>query len=97
LHRDLAGKRRGEFSDPLHHAGCGDLAGRYHDVITRVYASAVAKDLGQPVVVDNRPSESGGQAALHVQNAAPDGYTLLVFSGAQHAALPAIRAAATNL
>jgi len=71
----------------------GTSRGGITDVITRVYASAVAKDLGQPVVIDNRPSESGGQAALHVQTAAPDGYTLLVFSGAQHAALPAIRAA----
>ena len=71
----------------------GTSRGGITDVITRVYASAVAKDLGQPVVVDNRPSESGGQAALYVQNAAPDGHTLLVFSGAQHAALPAIRAA----
>ncbi len=69
----------------------GTSRGGITDVITRVYAQAVAKDLQQPVVVDNRPSESGGQAALFVQRAAPDGYTLLVFSGAQHASLPAIR------
>ena len=30
-------------------------------------------------------------AALAVQNAPPDGYTLLVFAGAQHAALPAMQ------
>src|SRR5215471_3563837 len=69
----------------------GTSRGGITDVITRVYAQAVAKDLKQPVVVDNRPSESGGQAATFVQHAAPDGYTLLVFSGAQHASLPAIR------
>src|SRR5262245_31514426 len=69
----------------------GTSRGGITDVITRVYAQAVAKDLKQPVVVDNRPSEAGGQAATFVQRAAPDGYTLLVFSGAQHASLPAIR------
>jgi len=71
----------------------GTSRGGITDVITRAYADAVSKDLKQPVVVDNRPSESGGQAATYVQAAAPDGYTLLVFSGAQHASLPAIRAA----
>jgi tripartite-type tricarboxylate transporter receptor subunit TctC len=70
----------------------GTSRGGITDVITRAYAEAVSKDLKQPVVVDNKPSESGGQAATYVQAAAPDGYTLLVFSGAQHAALPAIRA-----
>jgi tripartite-type tricarboxylate transporter receptor subunit TctC len=71
----------------------GTSRGGITDVITRAYAEAVSNDLKQPVVVDNRPSESGGQAANYVQTAAPDGYTLLVFSGAQHVALPSIRAA----
>jgi tripartite-type tricarboxylate transporter receptor subunit TctC len=71
----------------------GTSRGGITDVITRAYAEAVSKNLKQPVVVDNRPSESGGQAANYVQTAAPDGYTLLVFSGAQHASLPSIRSA----
>src|SRR6185295_13282463 len=69
----------------------GTSRGGITDVISRAYADAVSKDLRQRVVVDNKPSESGGEAAALVQAAAPDGYTLLVFSGAQHAALPAIR------
>ncbi len=32
-------------------------------------------------------------AAAAVQNAAPDGYTLLVFSGSQHATVPAVQSA----
>src|SRR5215831_5888253 len=71
----------------------GTSRGGITDVITRAYAETVSKDLKRPVVVDNRPSESGGQAANYVQTAAPDGYTLLVFSGAQHASLPSIRSA----
>jgi len=70
----------------------GTSRGGITDVVTRAYAEAVSKELKQPVVVENRPSESGGQAATYVQAAAADGYTLLVFSGAQHASLPAIRA-----
>ncbi len=69
----------------------GTSRGGITDVITRIYADVVSRELGQPVVVDNRPSESGGQAAAYVQAAPPDGYTLLVFSGAQQTYLPAIR------
>ena len=44
---------------------------------------------GQRVTVENKTGAGGGVAAAHVQNAAPDGYTLLVFSGSQHATVPA--------
>jgi tripartite-type tricarboxylate transporter receptor subunit TctC len=70
----------------------GITKGGITDVVTRAYADAVSKDLGQPVVIDNRPSETGEEAAGLVQRARPDGYTLLVFSGAQHLALPQMRA-----
>jgi tripartite-type tricarboxylate transporter receptor subunit TctC len=69
----------------------GITKGGITDVITRAYADAVSKDLGQPVAIENRPSETGEEAAALVQRARPDGYTLLVFSGAQHLALPQMR------
>jgi len=69
----------------------GMSAGGITDVITRIYAPIVAKQLGQPIRIENRPSAAGATAAASVQQAAPDGYTLLVFSGAQHAALPAMQ------
>jgi tripartite-type tricarboxylate transporter receptor subunit TctC len=69
----------------------GMSAGGIADVTTRLYANAVSKELGQPIRIDNRPTEGGTTAAAAVQNAAPDGYTLLVISGAQHAALPALQ------
>ena len=69
----------------------GMSAGGIADVTTRLYANAVSKQLGQPVRIDNRPTEGGTTAAAAVQNAPPDGYTLLVISGAQHAALPALQ------
>ena len=69
----------------------GMSAGGIADVTTRLYANAVSKELGQPVRIDNRPTEAGTTAAAAVQNAAADGYTLLVISGAQHASMPALQ------
>ena len=69
----------------------GVSKGGITDVIVRQYVELVSRELGEPIVIDNRPTDSGAEAAAMVQNAAPDGRTLLAFSGAQHAALPAIR------
>ena len=67
----------------------GLAAGGITDVTARLYAEAVSKASGQRVTVENKTGAGGGVAAAHVQNAAPDGYTLLVFSGSQHATVPA--------
>ena len=53
-------------------------------------ADAVSKRTGQRVSVENRTGAGGGVAAAAVQNSPPDGYTLLVFSGSQHATVPAV-------
>src|SRR6186997_685097 len=68
----------------------GLAAGGITDVTARLYAEAVAKSIGQRVTVENKTGAGGGVAAAAVQNAAPDGYTLLVFSGSQHATVPAV-------
>jgi tripartite-type tricarboxylate transporter receptor subunit TctC len=68
----------------------GLAAGGITDVTTRVYAEVVSRNMGQRIVVENRTGAGGGVAAAAVQNAAPDGYTLLVFSGSQHATVPAV-------
>ena len=69
----------------------GLSAGGITDITTRMYAEVVSGRLGQRLIVDNRPSGGGAVAASNVQRAAADGYTLLAFSGAQHAALPAMQ------
>ena len=66
-------------------------AGGITDVVARIYADVASRNIGQRIFVDNRPTGGGAVAALAVQNAPPDGYTLLVFAGAQHAALPAMQ------
>jgi tripartite-type tricarboxylate transporter receptor subunit TctC len=52
-------------------------AGGAQDLLARVAASGLSARLGQPVVVENRPSAGGIVGADAVAKAAPDGYTLL--------------------
>jgi len=68
----------------------GLAPGGITDVTARLYAETVSKATGQRIIVENRTGAGGGVAAAAVQNAAPDGYTLLVFSGSQHATVPAV-------
>lgn len=60
------------------------------DVVVRLLAEEMRKDLGVPVVVENRPGASGQIATEAVARAAPDGYTLLFGSNTTHAAAPAL-------
>ena len=48
------------------------------DTITRVFAAAMQKTLGQQVVVDNPAGASGSIGTAKVARSAPDGYTLLM-------------------
>lgn len=55
-------------------------AGSATDVIARTLGERLFAQLGQPVVVENRPGASGTIGAAIVARAEPDGYTLLVQS-----------------
>jgi tripartite-type tricarboxylate transporter receptor subunit TctC len=56
-------------------------AGGSIDTIARAYGEALSQQLGQPVVIDNKPGANGNIAAAAVAHAAPDGYTLLATGG----------------
>ena len=71
----------------------GLAPGGITDITARLYAEQVSKTIGQRIIVENRQGAGGAVAAAAVQNAAPDGHTLLIFSGSQHAAVPAIQSA----
>lgn len=52
------------------------------DLLARSLAPRLNESLGQPVIVENRPGANGILATGLVAHAAPDGYTILVTSGA---------------
>jgi len=56
----------------------GAPAGSTIDVVSRTLAERMADDLGQGVLVDNRPGAGGTIASQAVARASPDGYTLMV-------------------
>ena len=50
------------------------------DNMARLMAPRLAQELGQPVVIDNRPGAGGGVGASEVARAPADGYTVLMAS-----------------
>ncbi|HYF09639.1 MAG TPA: tripartite tricarboxylate transporter substrate-binding protein [Acetobacteraceae bacterium] len=60
------------------------------DVVARIVAETAAAQLGQPVVIENRPGGAAGLIGTDlVAKAAPDGYTILFHSNA-HVIAPAL-------
>jgi tripartite-type tricarboxylate transporter receptor subunit TctC len=55
-------------------------AGGLVDVLARALGEELAKTLGQPVIIENRPGAGGNIGADMVAKAEPDGYTLLMTS-----------------
>ncbi len=51
-------------------------AGGSPDILMRLFGNELAKRLGQPVVIDNRPGAAGNIGMQAVMTAAPDGYTI---------------------
>jgi tripartite-type tricarboxylate transporter receptor subunit TctC len=48
------------------------------DIVARPVAEAMARELGQPVVIENKPGAGGGIGMGVVAKAKPDGYTVLM-------------------
>jgi tripartite-type tricarboxylate transporter receptor subunit TctC len=50
------------------------------DNMARLINARLAQELGQPVVIDNKPGAGGNLGAAEAARSAPDGYTLLMAS-----------------
>jgi tripartite-type tricarboxylate transporter receptor subunit TctC len=64
-------------------------AGSAADILSRVFAEQLSVQVGEPVVVENRPGAGGTLGANAVAKATPDGYTLLIHSNG-HTIAPAV-------
>ena len=67
-----------------------DAAGGAPDQLARVLAKTLAENLGQQVVVDNRPGAAGALGADLAARSPADGYTLLLTTTAIYAILPSL-------
>ena len=63
-------------------------AGSGTDSVGRIFAEELSKELGQPIVVENKPGANATIAANYVARAKPDGYTLFVTTNTSHSAAP---------
>lgn len=66
-------------------------AGGITDILARLVANSMTGQLGQPVIIENRPGAGGTLGTRAVAQADPDGYTLLMVFPS-HAANPALYA-----
>ena len=60
------------------------------DLIARAMADRLTRELGQPVIVDNKAGASGAIGSDFVAKAAPDGYTIGMATVTTHAVNPAV-------
>jgi tripartite-type tricarboxylate transporter receptor subunit TctC len=67
------------------------LAGAGTDVVARVFSASLAKELGQPVVVENKAGAATMLGANFVAKSVPDGLTLLVATTSTLSVLPNIQ------
>lgn len=59
-------------------------AGQGTDIATRYLAERMSKDLGQPIIIDNRPGAGGSLGTELAAQAAGDGYTLTMGTNGTH-------------
>jgi tripartite-type tricarboxylate transporter receptor subunit TctC len=61
------------------------------DIVARLIAIPLQTELGQTIIVDNKPGAGGTIGALEAARAAPDGYTLLLSNSAPISISPAMQ------
>jgi len=51
--------------------------GSASDVVSRIMFDKMSKNMGQPIIIENRPGAGGNSGTMQGAHAAPDGYTLI--------------------
>jgi tripartite-type tricarboxylate transporter receptor subunit TctC len=74
------------------HIIVGFTPGGGNDIIARVVGQKLSENLGQPVIIENKPGGGAIVATEYVAKSAPDGYTLLVGASGAMAINPAVYA-----
>ena len=78
----MTGSRAGEWPSRPIRAIIPLSPGSAADIVPRIVFEQLSAQLGQPIIVENKPGASGTIAARAVAMADPDGYTLLAHSSA---------------
>src|SRR5229473_2807999 len=61
------------------------------DIVARLIGVPLQSELGEPILIDNRPGAGGTIGALETARAAPDGYTLLLSNSSPISISPAMQ------
>ena len=61
------------------------------DITARAICKAAEKELGQPIIVENKPGAGGVVGISHVLKQKPDGYTLGIIGTSQYIQIPNLR------
>ena len=70
----------------------GFAAGGGNDIIARIVGQKLQEELGQTVIIENKPGANGSLSVLSVMSAPADGYTLLVGASGAMSIVPAVSA-----
>jgi tripartite-type tricarboxylate transporter receptor subunit TctC len=76
-------------SKPIHLI-VGFAAGGGNDLFARLVGQKLSENIGQPVIVENKPGAGGRIAVEYVKNQSADGYTIMVAASGQMAIAAAI-------
>lgn len=68
----------------------GYAAGGTTDILARALGEQLSAELHTPVVIENKSGAAGSIAAVSVQGAKPDGYTLFIATVSSHGMNPAL-------
>src|SRR3546814_8235770 len=62
--------------------------GQATDIVGRLVADKLSQNLGQPVIVENKPGQGASLALAQLTKAKPDGYTLVLSATAAYVTNP---------